>query len=380
MSKIRAARSLHIAHTESSCGWGGQEIRTLTEAKGMEGRGHRVTLVVPPQAQIAPVAKKMGLTVVPLDIERKNLGALWRMLLWLWRERRSIDVVNTHSSTDSWLVALATRLLPGAPPIVRTRHVSSPVNRSPASFWLYQRAARHIAVTGEALRQQLHHDNGFALDSMTSVPTGIDLQRFTPLPAGEDRAALRARLGLPDGPLLGILATLRNWKGHAYLLEAMVRLPAELGAWRLVVIGDGPQWQNLHRRVDTLGLGERVIFVGNQDNVPDWLRALDLFTLPSYGDEGVPQSIMQAMACGLPVISTPVGGITEAVVADETGLIVPPRDADALAGALVRLMGDADLRTRLGAAGLVRAQQRFGSSYMLDRMEAIFAAHGRQAR
>jgi glycosyltransferase involved in cell wall biosynthesis len=123
-----------------------------------------------------------------------------------------------------------------------------------------------------------------------------------------------------------------------------------------------------------------LIFVGNQDNVPDWLRALDLFVLPSYGDEGVPQSIMQAMACGLPVISTPVGGITEAVVADETGLIVPPRDADALAAALLRLMGDADLRTRLGSAGLARAQQRFGSSHMLDRMEAIFAAYGRRAR
>ena len=375
-----AERRMHIVHTESSCGWGGQEIRVLTEAKGMEERGHRVTLVVPPQAQIAAAAEKMGLTVVPLDIERKNLGTLWRVIVWLWRERRAIDVINTHSSTDSWLVALATQLLPGAPPIVRTRHVSSPVNRSRASFWLYQKAARHIAVTGEAVRQQLHRDNGFALASMTSVPTGIDLQRFTTLPAGEDRAALRVSLGLPDAPLLGILATLRNWKGHAYLLEAMARLPLELAAWSLVVIGDGPQRKNLQLQAESLGLGERVIFVGNQDNVPDWLRALDLFVLPSYGDEGVPQSIMQAMACGLPVISTPVGGITEAVVADETGLIVPPRDADALAAALIRLMGDADLRSRLGSAGLVRAQQRFGSSHMLDRMEAIFAAYGRRAR
>jgi glycosyltransferase involved in cell wall biosynthesis len=371
---------MHIVHTESSCGWGGQEIRILTEATGMEGRGHRVTLVVPPQAQIAPAAEKMGLTVVPLDIERKNLGALWRVITWLWRERRGIDVINTHSSTDSWLVALATRLLPGAPPIVRTRHVSSPVNRSPASFWLYQKAARHIAVTGEAVRQQLHRDNGFALDSMTSVPTGIDLERFSPLPPGADRAALRARLELPDAPLLGILATLRNWKGHAYLLEAIARLPAELADWRLVVIGDGPQWQKLHRQVESLGLAGRVIFVGNQDNVPDWLRALDVFVLPSYGDEGVPQSIMQAMACGLPVISTPVGGITEAVVADQTGLIIPPRDADALAAALVRLMADESLRARLGAAGLARAGERFGIARMLDRMEAIFTAHGRPGR
>ncbi len=368
-----SGRRLHIVHTESSCGWGGQEIRILTEAQGMVRRGHRVTLVVPAQAQIAPAAEKMGLTVVRLDIERKNLGALWRVLGWLWRHRSEIDVINTHSSTDSWLVALASRLVPGAPPLVRTRHVSSPVNRAPASFWLYQKAVRHIAVTGEAVRQQLHRDNGFALDTMTSVPTGIDLQRFTPLAAPGELPALRARLGLPDAPLLGILATLRNWKGHAYLLEAFARLPAELAAWRLVVIGDGPQWKNLHKQVDTLGLGERVIFVGNQDNVPDWLRALDLFALPSYGDEGVPQSIMQAMACGLPVISTPVGGITEAVEADVTGLIVPPRDTDALLAALVRLMSEADTRRRMAAAGIRRAGEKFALDIMLDRMEAIFA-------
>ena len=106
---------------------------------------------------------------------------------------------------------------------------------------------------------------------------------------------------------------------------------------------------------------------------------MDLFTLPSYGDEGVPQSIMQAMACGLPVVSTPVGAIGEAVDRDVTGLLIPPRDSAQLAAALHRLMADDGLRQSFGEAGWQRAQKRFGLENMVDRMQSIFRAHARKA-
>ncbi len=369
-------RKLHIVHTESSCGWGGQEIRVLSEMRGMQERGHRVTLVTPPEARIATVAREMGLTVVTLPITRKRLPALWALWQWLRRESAGIDVLNTHSSTDSWLAAVACRLLPGAPPIVRTRHVSSPVSRNGQTRWLYQRAAAHVVVTGEALRTQLQRDNGFAAASMTSVPTGIDLARFVRLdPAA--RPAHVAALGLPPGPYLGILATLRNWKGHAYLFDAYAELAAEFPDWRLLVVGDGPQRHNLERRAGELGLAERIHFVGNRDDAERWFQAMDLFVLPSYGDEGVPQSIMQAMACGLPVVSTPVGAIAEAVDADRSGLLVAPRDAQALAAALRRLIAAPELRAQFAAAGWDKAQRQFGLARMVDRMEAIFRAHAR---
>lgn len=368
-------RVLSIVHTESSCGWGGQEIRILTEMEGMVQRGHRVTLICPPEARIHDAALARGLDVVALPIARKNLKGLFTLSGWLLQHRHGVDIVNTHSSTDSWLAALAARLLPGTPPLVRTRHVSSPVSQGRSSFWLYQRAVRHVVVTGEALRQQLHRDNGFALESITSVPTGIDLARFAP----SDRHEARRKLGQPDAPTLGIVATLRNWKGHFYLLEAFTLLRATFPDWRLVFIGDGPQRHNLERKVIELELTNRVKLAGNRDDVPDWLNTLDLFVLPSYGNEGVPQSIMQAMACGLPVVSTPVGAITEAVVANETGLLVPPRDSHALSMALGRLMGDQELRTRFGAAGYARAQACFGKDRMLDNMELIFLRHARSA-
>lgn len=140
------------------------------------------------------------------------------------------------------------------------------------------------------------------------------------------------------------------------------------------MIGDGPRRAHLEARVAAEGLDGRVRFVGNQEDVPSWLNVLDLFVLPSYRSEGVPQSVMQAMACGLAVVSTPIGAIEEAVQRGRTGLIVPPKDAAALAEALVALMGDEPRRRAMGAAGLDYARANFTIDEMLDRMEAVFRA------
>ncbi|HYR01500.1 MAG TPA: glycosyltransferase family 4 protein [Casimicrobiaceae bacterium] len=363
-------RPLAIVHTENSCGWGGQEIRTLTEARGFQDRGHRVTLVAPDEAPIAAAGERLGLPVVRLDIRAKRPRNFFALRRFLASERARIDVVNTHSSTDSWLAALACATLRDAPPIVRTRHVSTTVRNRPTTRWLYTRATAHVVTTGEALKRQLARDNGVPLAHMTSIPTGIDLARFVP----GDAAAARARLGVPPRPTLGIVATLRDWKGHDMLFEALARDRAAWDGWNVVVVGNGPYRDRLDAQLARLGLAERIRFAGQQDDVVPWLQALDLFTLPSWGEEGVPQAIVQAMACGLPVVSTTVGAITEAVVDGVTGLVVPPRDVPALGAALARLRDDAPLRARLGAAGGERARAEFGIERMLDRMEAVFRA------
>ena len=111
--------------------------------------------------------------------------------------------------------------------------------------------------------------------------------------------------------------------------------------------------------------------VGNQDNVPEWLNCLDLFVLPSFGDEGVPQGLMQAMACGVPAISTPIGAIGEALQDGHTGLMTPPRDVPKLAENLRRLMGNTQLRQQFAEASLAYSRN-FGIDIMLDRMDMAF--------
>lgn len=368
--------TLRIVHTEASTGWGGQELRILTEMEGMARRGHRVHLLAPANAQIVPAARARALPVEALPIEWKRVPALVAMRGWLARHGMQFDVINAHSSTDAWLCALARTTLPGAPRLVRTRHLSTPVNRLPTTRWLYQHATTHVVVTGEALRSALVQRNGYDPATITSVRTGIDLARFGP----RDRSAMRAQCGVDARPAIGIVATLRDWKGHDYLLDAWRELQRIVPGWQLLVIGDGPRRAHLVQRVRELDVGASVRFVGNQDDVPAWLACLDIKVLPSYGDEGVPQSLMQAAACGLPCVSTPVGAIAEAVVDGETGLLVPPRDVPALAHALATLMKDGAMRERMGRAGHAYAQAHFGIDAMLDRMEAVFGRVVAQAR
>jgi glycosyltransferase involved in cell wall biosynthesis len=366
---------LSILHTESSIGWGGQELRILTEMEGMARRGHRVHLLTATSADILPAARARGLPVSALPIEAKKLPGLQAMRGWLGLNAHDFDVINTHSSTDAWLVALARLARGGMPPVVRTRHVSTPVNRSRSTRWLYARATAEIVVTGEALKTQLVRDNRLNAARITSVRTGIDLARFRP----QDRVAARTALGVDARPAVAIVATLRDWKGHDELLAAWTASRTRLPGWQLLIIGDGPRRAHLEARVAALGLAGEVRFTGNQADVPAWYACAELAVLPSWGDEGVPQSLMQAAACGLAAVSTTIGAIAEAVRDGETGFLVPPHDVPALERALSALMTDAPMRARMGAAAHDYAHANFGIDRMLDGMERVFerVARGR---
>ena len=369
-ASVEGQRKLAIAHTEASTGWGGQELRILTEMEGMQRRGHRVHLLAPRTAQIFTAACERGLPAEALPIERKRLPGLLAVRNWLARHGAGFDVINTHSSTDAWLVALARATLKKAPPIVRTRHVSTRINNSRATRWLYQRATAHVVVTGEALKKQLIDRNGLSGSDITSVRTGIDLTRFRPL----DPREMRAKLGVDERPAVGIVATLRDWKGHDDLFDAWRSLRARLPEWQLIVIGDGPRRAHLEARISQMDLASNVRFTGNRDDIPEWFACLDVAALPSFGEEGVPQSLMQAAACAVPAVSTHIGAIAEAVIDGCTGLLVAPRDTRAIAGALEQLMGDRALRERMGRAAHGYAQANFGIDAMLDGMERVFAS------
>jgi glycosyltransferase involved in cell wall biosynthesis len=364
-------KRISIVHTESSLGWGGQELRILSESQGLIRRGHEARILCPPGARIHAEAPGWGVPAVALPIARKRLAGLRALTRW-FRENRC-DVVNTHSSTDSWLTALSIAALGRPVPIVRTRHISAAVPKNPLSRWLYERAATRIVTTGEALKRKLVEENGFAASRIESVPTGVDAGRFRP----GDRVGARAKLGLPaERTLIGIVATLRSWKGHRFLVDAMRLLPESM---QLVIVGDGPQRQALEEQIERLALRGRVRMPGNQADVLPWLRAFDIFALPSYANEGVPQALVQAMLCGLPCVTTMAGSIAELASDEATALVVPPRDTRALAEAIARLAENEGLRRDLGEAARRHCAENFSYERMLDRMEALYgevAGHG----
>lgn len=331
----------------------------------MIARGHRVEIWAIPESDILKEAAHRRIPYQALAIQRKGLQGIIGLRNALAASRP--DIVNAHSSTDAWLVALACLTMHDPPPMVRTRHISAPVPMNSPTRWLYTKATARIVTTGEALRRELAERNGFDASRIISIPTGIDTARFVP----GDRATARAKLGLAqEGIMIGIVATLRSWKGHRFLLDAFARLPDRKA--RLVVVGDGPIRTDLEQQARALGLGERLIMPGNQRNVLPWFQALDIFVLPSYSNEGVPQAVMQAMACGLPVVTTDVGSIAEIVTPGVTGLMIAPRDAPALQAALEELLADPSHRAVLGAAAAKHAQRHFSVERMLNAMESLF--------
>ncbi|MDB5799484.1 MAG: glycosyl transferase family 1 [Rhodocyclales bacterium] len=371
MSTVR--RPLHIVHTEASCGWGGQEIRILEESRGLIARGHRVTILAPAESSIYRRASEWGVGAVALPLVKKRIGPLLSLRGWLIANAHDVDLLNTHSSTDSWLAALAVRTVAPRLPIVRTRHISAPVRNSTANRWLYATAATHVVTTGESLRRELIANLGVAEESSTSIPTGIDTRRFAP----GDKAAARAQLGLEAEIFwIGIVATLRSWKGHSYLLEALEQLPDP--RVRLLIVGDGPQRQALEAKVIELGLTERVRFAGEQKDVVPWLQALDVFALPSYANEGVSQAVMQAMLVGLPIVTTAVGSMRDIIDNRHTGLIIAAKDSVQLADAIQSLHSDPAAAHLLGERAHAFALEHCSLERMLDRMEAIFMGAARQ--
>jgi len=362
---------LKILHTEASCGWGGQEIRILEESRGLIGRGHEVTVACPAHARMTAEASRFGVPVIPLPIEFKTVAGFRALRSYL--AGHAPDVVNTHSSADSWLTGLACATLANPPAIVRTRHISAPVSGNFANRWLYRQASA-VVTTGESLRRHVIDTLGLDPQCVTSVPTGIDTERF----ATADKTAAKIALGLdPQHKHLGIVATLRSWKGHLFLLDAFAQLKRpEL---RLLIVGEGPMRGPIEEKVAALGLGERVTLAGQCRDPEHWLQAMDVFCLPSYANEGVPQAILQAMLCGLPIVTTPVGAILEAVSDGKTALVAPPKDSAALAAAIGRLLDDDTLATRLGAAARRVASADFSRNAMLDRMEHLFSGARRHA-
>ncbi len=281
-----------------------------------------------------------------------------------------------HAQLDRQLAHSARlRVAANAPPIVRTRHVSTTIRNRPTTRWLYTRATAHIVTTGEALRRQLARDNGVPT---RSHDVGPDRHRPRALRAGRRRVSARARSDCRPRPTLGIVATLRDWKGHDMLFEALARDRAAWEGWNVVVVGDGPYRDRLDAQL-----------AAPRARRPDRVRG------PAGRRRAVAAGARSLRAAVVGRGGRPAGdpagdGLRASGGFDDgrrdhrsrrptasTGLIVPPRDVAALGS---RSRGCATTRRcarASAAAGRARALADFGLDRMLDRMEAVFRAVAR---
>lgn len=359
---------LRLCHLESSAGWGGQEIRVLTEAAGLRERGHEVWIVCKPESVLALRTREAGL---PLILDRMPFAHDPRTIARLIGHFRRLrpQVVVTHSSVDSWCGGVSAWTL--RIPVVRMRHLSVSIGDHPATRFAYRSLCHTVITTGGAIREHLIRDVGIPSDKVVSIPTGIDTARFDPRKA--DGAKVREALGIPrDAPLAGMVAVLRDWKGHRVFLQAMVEVRKRVPAVRALIVGDGPQQRNIERDRREFGLEGVVVLTGHREDIPDVLASLDVVVSASTGAEGVPQALLQALAMERPVVATAVGAVPEIIRDGETGRLVAPRDPLQLAGVLEAVLRDpAAIRPlALAGAALVRAQWDIG--HMLEAVERVY--------
>lgn len=328
--------ALTIVHTEASDGWGGQEIRILSEAKWFRAQGHRVVLVAPAHAQLTKRVGEAGFETHVLPFTKGSQALDVFRLGRLLRQLRP-QVLGTHSSVDSWVGLLAGRMC-GVPALLRYRHVSTPVKPNWPNRWQYRSLCEHTLTTGECIRQALIESTGVAPERVTSVPTGIEPPKNLP----EREAARLALCGElkvpPTSRFLGCVAVLRSWKGQSHLMAAFDSLADKFPEHHLVLVGDGPGWEGLNKVKDQMKARERIIFTGHQSDPWRFFRGFDAAVLPSTKNEGIPQSLLQAMFAECPVLGSQAGGIPEIVRQGETGLLVPPADAGALALGLEEIL------------------------------------------
>jgi glycosyltransferase involved in cell wall biosynthesis len=227
-----------------------------------------------------------------------------------------------------------------------------------------------IVTGGELTRRGLIERDGLEPDRVAAFPIGIDVGRFKP---GRPERDLRIELKLPpEHRLVGLISYLRSYKGHEYFIEAAARVLSCAKDVTFLIVGEGPEEARLREMVASRGLSSNVRILGFRDDLLNVFRSLDLFAIPSVEGDTIPQVLMQALAMGLPVVSTTVGSIPDVVQDGRTGFVVPPRNADALAERILALLDDPALRREMGRNGRALLERDYSLARMLDRLEDVY--------
>jgi glycosyltransferase involved in cell wall biosynthesis len=355
---------MNIMQIVSGAGINGAVMHTLLLSRELARRGHRITLVCRPGAWIARQLGGEAVEVVESDLRRWPPTEL-RRLAAVACDRR-IDVVHTHMSRAHFFGVLL-RWWSGVP-CVATAH-----SQHFQLHWMFNDGV--IAVSAATGRYQRTH-NLVCRRRLDVIHNFVDDRRFTGVRT-EARAAVRAELGIEAStPLIGTVASSEPRKGLVHLVRSLPLILAEVPRARLLVVGDGAGTHALALRsvAARLGVAASIVWAGQRTDVPEILAALDVFALPSVA-EALARSALEAMASGLPVVATSVGGMPEAVRDGVTGLLVPPADSKALATAIVCLLRDPGLRRSLGDRARREVRERFSLDAQVPSIEAALARH-----
>jgi sugar transferase (PEP-CTERM/EpsH1 system associated) len=368
-----------VVHLTYALDFGGLETLLVQCINGMPAHKYRHAVVC--LTHYTAFADKITQPGVELFALHKppGLGLSTHVALWKLLRRLRPAILHTYNLAAAEYAFTAT--LAGVPVRIHAEHgrdAGDPHGKNRKHNLLRRLLVpfidRYVPVSGD-----LHH----WLKTVVGIPdaknqlidNGVDTAHFTPAPA--PLLSPGPWSGEPAPVVIGTVGRVQDVKNQAALIEAFIRLralaPAEAARLRLVIVGDGPLRAALARQVADAGIGEQVWLAGARSDIADLMRTFSVFALPSIA-EGMPVTLLEAMSCGLPVVASRVGGIPELVLENNTGLLVPPNDPQALAEALSLYVRQPALARQHGAAGRARIEARYSIAAMLSGYTSLYDA------
>lgn len=380
-----ASNPLRVAYILPYLVAGGTEGHVLSLVRGIDrGRYSPVVVALAGGGELEPAFRGEGIPVHVLGYGNLSRGKgpaagtvpdiirCLRAGATLLR-KEGIRIAHCYLPAANTLGPVAARLGGIRRTIVSKRSLSNYKERSrlaASAESLGNRLADVVMVNSDAVRRDVEQTETCWQGKFRKIYNGV-----APIPGWgpEERAAFRRSEGIPvDARVVLCVSNFYPYKGHADLVDAIARIaPGFPGAVFLLVGRDSGTLERTRSLARERGIGETVRFPGGRTDVPDLLRASDLFVHPSH-EEGFSNAILEAMAAGLPVVATDVGGNPEAVVDGETGRLVPVRDPEAIAAALGELLADERLRRAMGESGRKRAMERFSLGRMVAEIESLY--------
>jgi len=353
-------------HVDTARTWRGGQNQVLLTVLGLRAMGQRVVLVAHGEGELYRRAQEGADLVALAPKSEVDLSAAWKLARII--KQFKPQIVHAHDPHAISMAGLALSFSAAAdcPPLVASRRVDFHLQKHSFSRWKYRQVTLFLAASG-AIRDILVED-GIRAAQVVVVHDGIDVGKIQRLPA----QSIHTEFWLPHGaPVLANVGALVAHKGQKYLLQAMPQVLHDVPEAQLVIFGEGELRPALERQIKELHLEKHVRLAGFRPDVLQLVKAADLFVMSSI-TEGLGSTVLDAMAMKLAVVATRAGGIPEAVVDGETGVLVGPAHAGELAAATVRLLKNPALRARMGAAGMARVSEHFGVGRMLQRTLAAY--------
>lgn len=357
---------MSLFHIDAGKEWRGGQRQSLFLVREIQRRGYPVTFVVQPKSPLHHKAKEAGLSVLPVRM-RSEADAAAMVRLAFFMKMKKCRLVHFHDA-HSLAVGGAAASLAGIPLRVMTRRVDFPLKKNFFSKRKYQKNLDALIAISKGVKKVMV-EGGVDSRLIKVISSGIDFSPYTNIMPCE---YLRQELSFKAKDfLVGIIAHLADHKGHKYLIRAAKILKEKAPRIKVIIVGRGPLEMELKQESRKSHVDDMVYFLGYREDIPQILCSLDVFVLSSYL-EGMGSTILDAMACSLPVVATRTGGIPEVVEDKETGLLVPPKDSGALAEAILSLYKDKKYAEKLGRKGSEVVREKFSAESMAGKVINLY--------